>query len=184
MRATPLRLAAWASPVQNGPSRGCAAARRSAENLTMLPSGKMASSDPCSLALVRADSILVRLTLGWELTGSWQRATRMSEAYFRVGGRGRSGRPTRCERADVGGMEAKDPARHPLSGSGCLVTEAVQGLLPQAAQAHDRDHHGQNGHSQDSDDRGDGDQEVQHRYSTPSRPSRRSRQVVLPGTSL
>ena len=73
--ATPVCLAAAASPEQNGPSSGSAAARRSEPNLTWVASGNTARSAPLSAASARASLTRPELTSGRELTGIWHSAT-------------------------------------------------------------------------------------------------------------
>ena len=75
--ATPVSLAAAASPEQNGPSSGSAAARRSEPNLTCVASGNTARSAPWSAAASNATRTRSALTEGTELTGIWPKATRM-----------------------------------------------------------------------------------------------------------
>jgi hypothetical protein len=67
--ATPVSLATAASPEQNGPSSGSAAARRSDPNLTCVASGKTARSAPRSAASAMATATRLALTWGRELTG-------------------------------------------------------------------------------------------------------------------
>ena len=76
--ATPVSLAADASPEQNVPSSGSAAARRSEPNLTCVASGNTARSAPCSAAEASVSRTLPKFTAGFELTGIWPNATRMS----------------------------------------------------------------------------------------------------------
>ena len=78
--AIPVCFAVAASPEQNGPSSGSAAARRSEPNLTWVASGNTARSAPCSAASVSASRTRPELTSGWELTGIWHSATRISAA--------------------------------------------------------------------------------------------------------
>ena len=69
--------AAAARPVQNGPSRGSATARRSVPNRACVPSGNTASSAPAPRGAGQRGATRPRLTTGSGLTGSWHRATRM-----------------------------------------------------------------------------------------------------------
>ncbi len=78
--ATPVCFAAAASPAQNGPSSGSAAARRSDPNLIWVASGNTARSAPRSAASARAARTRPELTSGRELTGIWHNATRISAA--------------------------------------------------------------------------------------------------------
>jgi hypothetical protein len=78
--ATPVSLAADASPEQNGPSSGSAAARRSQPNLTCVASGNTARSAPWSAAWTRANLTRLELTSGRELTGIWPNAIRILAA--------------------------------------------------------------------------------------------------------
>ena len=71
---------AAASPEQNGPSSGSAAARRSEPNLTWVASGNTARSAPEPAAWPRAALTRSRFTEGRELTGIWHSATRMFAA--------------------------------------------------------------------------------------------------------
>ena len=78
--ATPVSLAAAASPEQNGPSSGSAAARRSDPNLTCVASGNTARSAPPPAASCNARRTRSALTEGRELTGIWHSATRIPPA--------------------------------------------------------------------------------------------------------
>ena len=78
--ATPVCFAVAASSEQNGPSSGSAAARRSEPNLTWVASGNTARSAPCSPAARSAARTRTRFDKGWELTGIWHSATRISAA--------------------------------------------------------------------------------------------------------
>ena len=75
--ATPADAHAAATPEQNGPSSGSAAARRSLPNLTMVASGNTASDAPPPDASSSAARTRDRLTTGSGLTGSWHNAIRM-----------------------------------------------------------------------------------------------------------
>ena len=78
--ATPVCFAVAASPEQNGPSSGSAAARRSEPNLTWVASGNTARSAPCSAASVSGGLHPSWFTSGRELTGIWHSATRIYAA--------------------------------------------------------------------------------------------------------
>ena len=75
--ATPVSAHAAATPVQNGPSSGSAAAARSDPNLAIVASGNTARSARPSAASASADFTRARLTAGSGLTGIWHKATRM-----------------------------------------------------------------------------------------------------------
>ena len=75
--ATPADAHAAAIAVQNGPSSGSAAERRSAPNRTIVASGKTASSAPPAAASRSALRTRFRFTAGSGLTGIWPKAIRI-----------------------------------------------------------------------------------------------------------
>ena len=76
--ATPAARAAAASAAPNGPSGGAATGRGSQPKRICVASGNTARLALCAAASSSALRTRSRLTSGWELTGIWQRATRMS----------------------------------------------------------------------------------------------------------